>query len=343
MRDNYKKMISFNLIVILLVAILFTGCSEQGGSSSGGGSSGGSSGEITYSLTGIQKRDMVSITGGAYIQTDGTNSFSHTISSFQFAKYEVTYELWYTVFHWALSNGYNFDNLGTEGNNITNGAPPTSAKYEPVLDICWCDTIVWCNAYSEMAGLTPCYTYSGSTIKDSTNAGVCDNAVCNWTANGYRLPTEGEWQFAASNKGSTIYNWASGAATYSTDIADVNPVNGVVDGKDANDVVAVYGKYWNGSWIDTGVWETSDVGTKTANALSIFDMSGNAYEWCWDWYDTYPLAVQSNYRGPGNTTDRIIRGGSYYGSAVLLQVGRRNWFPPDGSYEDTGFRVARSN
>ncbi|MBN2544996.1 MAG: chitobiase/beta-hexosaminidase C-terminal domain-containing protein [Spirochaetes bacterium] len=88
------------------------------------------------------KRDMVSVTGGTYTQTNGTESFSHTISSFSIGKYEVTYELWYTIYNWAISNGYNFENQGMEGHNGTIGAEPTSAKFEPVTTISWRDAIV---------------------------------------------------------------------------------------------------------------------------------------------------------------------------------------------------------
>jgi len=90
--------------------------------------------------------DMVSVPGGTYTQTDGTYSFDHTISDFKLGQYEVTYELWYAVYHWAMRNGYDFANSGTEGNNGTAGAVPTIAKYEPVTTVNWRDTIVWCNA-----------------------------------------------------------------------------------------------------------------------------------------------------------------------------------------------------
>lgn len=274
----------------------------------------------------LEKREMVTVTGGTYNQkaTSGTpDNFDHTISDFQMAKYEVTYELWYTVHNWALSNGYTFANPGREGNDgaITNpaGAVPTGAKYEPVTTINWRDAIVWCNAYSEMAGLTPCYTYTGLVIKDSEDANsfFCDNAVCDWTANGYRLPTEGEWQFAASNKGVKPYNYASGATADYTDF-------------DATSLVAWFGNS-----------TTKDVGTKNENALDIFDMSGNVWEWCWDWYTSYPGA-STDYRGPGSGSSRIFRGGSWGDFAIYLQVGTRfSDFPIFGNCS-LGFRLART-
>jgi hypothetical protein len=129
----------FLLSVIFLITLLFFNC-EQPSSSSGGGSSGGSS--STDPFAGILYRDMVAITGGTYTQFDGTSGFVHTISNFLLGKYEVTYELWYTVYQWAISNGYTFANAGREGNDGTIGVAPTSAKYEPVTYINWRDAIV---------------------------------------------------------------------------------------------------------------------------------------------------------------------------------------------------------
>ncbi len=104
----------------------------------------------------------------------------------------------------------------------------------------------------------------------------CDGAVCNWSANGYRLPSEGEWQYAASNKGATSYNYASGATA--------NYNNATETGKVA---------WYNANSGST----THDVGTKAANALGLYDMSGNVLEWCWDWYGSYP-GTSTDYRGP---------------------------------------------
>ncbi len=302
----------------------------------------------------ISYRDMVSITGGTYTQTDGTQSFSHTVSDFKLGQYEVTYELWYTVHDWALSNGYTFANPGIEGNDGTltdpAGAAPTAAKYEPVTTINWRDAIVWCNAYSEMSGYSPVYyidiAYT-APLKTSTNngtvnttAGSEDNPYVNWSANGYRLPTEGEWQYAASNKGGTTYNHASGAYTFYNDTEDTNPNNSVVDGKDANDEVAVYGYYWDGSWVSTGVNKTADVGTKTDNELVIYDMSGNVWEWCWDWWDNYPVGPETGYTGATSGSFRLGRGGGWDSNAVYMRVCNRYSLNP--YYEDhfIGFRLA---
>jgi sulfatase modifying factor 1 len=309
---------------------------------------------------------MVFVPGGTYTQEDtSSHSFYHTISAFKMGKYEVTYELWYTVYQWATSNGYTFANAGMEGsvtgggswpnyNNIGNA--PTASKYEPVTMVNWRDIIVWCNAYSEMSGYTPVYyTDSGyiTPIRTSTNTssvdttpGTEDNLYVKWKASGYRLPTEGEWQYAASYQdGSTWtpYNYASGARTFHDDDREDNPSNGVVDGKDANDRVSVYHDYWDGSiWQPTGIIKTADVGTKYENDSGIHDMSGNVWEYCWDWYGNYPAGPEPDYRGAGSGSYRLTRGGCWQNSASSLQICMRYIYNPYNLSEDLGFRFART-
>jgi formylglycine-generating enzyme required for sulfatase activity len=273
-------------------------------------------------IAAIPYTDLASVPAGTYTQTDGASSFSHTISAFKMGKYQVTYDLWYTVYQWAVVSGYTFQNSGTEGSTGTGGAAPTTAN-QPALTVTWRDAIVWCNAYSQEAGLTPCYTYSSAVIKDSTNATACDNAVCVWANNGYRLPTEGEYQYAASyiNGSSwTPYNYASGATADYTNA-------------EATGLVA---------WYNANCSRTQAVGGLAANALGIYDMSGNVYEWCWDWYGAYP-GTSTDYRGPGSGSARVLRGGYYYNSGDYMQVGYRNSSSPDYPHFYLGFRFARTN
>jgi len=273
--------------------------------------------------------DMVKVDGGTFKQNgieryyeDGqlkekyVEGFSHTVSSFYMGKYEVTYELWYTVYQWALKNGYSFANKGAEGIDWENqGKSPSGKKYEPVTMVSWRDCVVWCNAYSELVGLSPSYkTIGGKVLKDSSNA------ICDWSSDGYRLPTEGEWQYAASNKGKTPYDYASGASANYKDSS-------------ANSKVAWY-------------WENSDnsthtVGTKVSNGLDLYDMSGNVWEWCWDWKDKHPTSSSSDYRGPTTGSGRVLRGGGWDSNAYILRVGYRAGYEPGGVYNDLGFRVGR--
>ena len=135
-----------------------------------------------------------------FIIGENIQSFTaeRTIDSFRINKYETTYNLWYTVRIKAEFNGYKFQNPGQEGAYGRRGKSPTEKGFgQPVTMINWYDAIVWCNALSELEGKTPCYTYEGKVLRDSTNTATCDLAECNWDADGYRLPTETEWEYAA--------------------------------------------------------------------------------------------------------------------------------------------------
>jgi formylglycine-generating enzyme required for sulfatase activity len=240
--------------------------------------------EIAFPATGFAAayRDMVSVPGGTVTGTGSSGAFQAnrtvTISSFQIAKYEVTYQLWKEVYDWAThsdrgANQYTFAHTGSDSANPT----------RPVGNTSWRDAIVWCNAYSELSGKEPVYTYGGNTIRDST-ATTCDSAVMDMTENGYRLPTEAEWEYAARGGG------GGGGFTYA--------------GSGTIGDVAVY----NAS-------TPSAVGTKNPNGLGLYDMSGNVWEYCWDWYnDISTPEAPTDPTGPANNVGgygRVRRGGQY--------------------------------
>ena len=176
-----------------------------------------------------------------------------------------------------------------------------------------------------MAGFTPCYTYSGDVIKSSreVNLVACDNAVCSWSDNGYRLPTEGEWVFAASNKGATPYNYASGATDDYFNATETQKV----------------------AWYSVNSGSNSkEVGTTTnSSALGLWDLSGNVDELCWDEYGSYPVSAQTDYRGVSNGTNVVTHGGSANVLAENIRLGIRYQSVKSVPSFSLGFRVARSN
>jgi formylglycine-generating enzyme required for sulfatase activity len=245
-----------------------------------------------------------------------------TLSPFRIAKHETTYELWYEVRQWAVSNGYMFANEGQEGHDGTDGAAPTAAaKTEPATDISWRDAVIWCNAYSEMSGKEPVYRNgSNVTLRDS-NASVETQVDITKGAgkDGYRLPTEAEWEYAARGggtpdpAGSFAYKWA---------------------GTDTESDLVNYAWYS----VNSGN-ATHPVGGKTENSLGLKDMSGNVWEWCWDWHGPVGTGPETDPKGSPSGSVRVLRGGSWLNAASFCAVALRGSSNPDYGDYGLGFRV----
>ncbi|SFA71068.1 Formylglycine-generating enzyme, required for sulfatase activity, contains SUMF1/FGE domain [Flavobacterium swingsii] len=174
----------------------------------------------------------------------------------------------------------------------------------PITNITWNEAIAYCNWLSKQDGYKPAYTVVGPNI------------ICDFTANGYRLPTEAEWEYAAKGGKKSKNNIFSGS-NISNDIA------------------------WQQNNSDK---KPHAVGTKLANELGIYDMSGNVWEWCYDWYnkDYYKSEDGNNPTGPIRGEKKSVRGGSWDSKESYLRTSNRISTTPNRTYEFYGFRLART-
>jgi formylglycine-generating enzyme required for sulfatase activity len=270
---------------------------------------------------------MAFIPAGAFTMGDTLDGESDAIptnvnlSAFYMDTNLVRWSQWQSVHIWATNHGYAFEDAGSG-----------KAANNPVQTVNWYDAVKWCNARSQQVGLAPVYYTDAGLTQVYTNGEVdIGRTNLNWTANGYRLPTEAEWEKAARGGLSGLrFPWGN---TISETQANYYSLAGV-DNYDLGP------NGWNAVGEVGGLPYTSPVGSFTANSYGLNDMTGNVNEWCWDWYGQ-SYAGGTNPRGPAFGSYRVLRGGCWGGYAVYARCAYRNYFDPNISYEYLGFRCVR--
>jgi formylglycine-generating enzyme required for sulfatase activity len=258
-------------------------------------------------------------------ESDAIPTATVTVSAFYMDVNLVSLGQWQSVYSWATSHGYGFDDSGS-----------ASAANQPVQKVDWYDCVKWSNARSQQAGLTPVYYTDANLTRVYTNEDL--TAFANWAANGYRLPTEAEWEKAArGGLSGQRFPWGNSITqslanyfgcidgcgfTYDAGPNGYNPasMNGIVSGG------------------------TSRVGCFAPNSFGLYDMAGNVSQWCWDRYgtgtngsDNY-IPNSTNPTGSANGSDHVLRGGNWNDYASSLRCARRIANDPNVVSNGFGFR-----
>jgi formylglycine-generating enzyme required for sulfatase activity len=268
---------------------------------------------------------MALIPAGSFTMGDNLDGESDAtpisvgVSAFYLDVNLVSYSQWQSVYYWATNHGYGFVNAGAG-----------KAANNPVQTVDWYDTVKWCNARSQQAGKTPVYYTDAGLTQVFTNGEV--TVYVNWAAKGYRLPTEAEWEKAArGGLSGQRFPWGNviseslanyvGNTSYSYDLGP----NG-----------------YNAAFTNGVTPYTSPVGYFAPNGYGLYDMAGNVFEWCWDWFGTpYGQPTTTNPTGPSTGSYRVLRGGAWNGLAIYSRCAFRNSYLPNSAISYIGFRCVR--
>ncbi len=263
-----------------------------------------------------QSFQMGSATGSADEMPVHTVSFTH---DFWMDTTEVTqgdYEALMSVSY----AGYTTPNW-----NVSYGA---GARH-PAFEVYWGDAALYCNARSRHDGLDSVYTYT-AILGTPGNLCQLEGVSVDFTKNGYRLPTEAKWEYACRAGSSADFFWGKQCDPYPETPADT---------AEFNSYAVWYSNAWEFVAGDDNFFGTHQVASKMPNAYGLYDMAGNLYEWCNDWYGEYSDGAAVDPTGPASGDWNSVRGGSWGSFPYYLRSANRTFMVPDYQYYFIGFRV----
>jgi formylglycine-generating enzyme required for sulfatase activity len=275
--------------------------------------------------------EMVPVPAGSFQRDEEKENISVITKAYSLGKYPITREQF----------------LDIMGADPSDTAKSSGSMNEPVQMINWYHAIAFCNKLSIKEGLDPAYSvkvndqeivwenlvFGDIPSGDDYNPMIGDvgdanwnAATCNWDANGYRLPTEMEWMWAAMGAPSDGQGGGTNTTGYLKAFAGSMGTNNIDD----------YAWY-----NENGDGKTHPVGGKLPNELGLHDMSGNVWEWCWDWNADYQTGTLTDYRGAGSGSYRVNRGGGWSNYASFCTVALRRYHCAYSQYSNYGFRILR--
>jgi formylglycine-generating enzyme required for sulfatase activity len=273
----------------------------------------------THSISGVSVPFRY-VPAGSFQRDGYTGNISVITKGYWMSETEVTQELFQEVME--TNPSYHHGGSGREA------VAGETQNQRPVEMVSWYDAIAFCNKLSLLAGKEPVYSVSGIDWETLAYSGIPTSSDTEWNAagmdmskNGYRLPTEMEWMWAAMGADKTSQPNTTGR-------------NKAFAGSDGNNSIDDYAWYYINA--DN---KTHEVGKKTENELELEDMSGNVWEWCWDWDSSYPDGERTDYTGADSGSHRVYRGGGQDDGAYSCTVAYRRYSGPSNRSGNFGFRV----